>query len=463
MRRIPPQHRRDCRRDARRDKPRRHVDLLLARLRRARGRRPLRTGEAEGAVHDGRLRLRGEAHLDRREGGGAGGGAAFAREGCGHRTARRASRLAKRAAALSRRQLGRFRRRRACPRRRVHPRGLLPPAVCPLLVGHNRHAEEHRARRGEHAAAARQGADAPLRPAADRPHALLHHVRLDDVELDDLLALRRRGGRLLRRLRRLSQARLAVGPDRARAHHSPGIVAALLPGMPRARASDGAERPLGAPRDLLDRLAALPGGLRVRVREGEGRRDARLHLGRHRHLLVLRAGQPDAPRAEGRAAGLRPRPRRVRDGPRRRQCGRRRQGRAGVPLAVRRGARLLLRRRRGEEQVPRRLLRGRRRHVVPRRPRRGDRLQRRVRRRRDPRPLGHHSQARRRADRHGGGVSLRGDGGGDRGLARDRRPDQDRQARGRRADRALRQAGGGRRARRQAGGGDTRGHPLGGV
>ena len=61
-----------------------------------------------------------------------------------------------------------------------------PPGLHPVLVGHDRRAEMHRARRRRHAAPAPQGAPPAMRPAAGRAAVLLHHAGLDDVELADL-------------------------------------------------------------------------------------------------------------------------------------------------------------------------------------------------------------------------------------------------------------------------------------
>ena len=63
-------------------------------------------------------------------------------------------------------------------------------------------------------------------------------LRLDDVELDGLVALRRSDGRLLRRLRRLPEALLAVGPHRQRGSHARRHLAALPAGVPQARSAD---------------------------------------------------------------------------------------------------------------------------------------------------------------------------------------------------------------------------------
>ena len=74
------------------------------------------------------------------------------------------------------------------------------PALHPLLLGHDRAAQVHRARRRRHAAAAPQGARAAHRSHPRRPDLLLHHLRLDDVELDgDQPGGRRHGGALRRR------------------------------------------------------------------------------------------------------------------------------------------------------------------------------------------------------------------------------------------------------------------------
>ena len=53
-----------------------------------------------------------------------------------------------------------------------------------LFLRHDRRTQMHRARRRRHASAAPQGASAPVRPARRRAAVLLHHARLDDVELE---------------------------------------------------------------------------------------------------------------------------------------------------------------------------------------------------------------------------------------------------------------------------------------
>ncbi len=82
---------------------------------------------------------------------------------------------------------------------------LRPPALHSLLVWHDRRAEMHRARRRRHAAAASQGAPAPLLAQAGRKALLLHHLRLDDVELARDGARQQRHPAPLRRLALLSR------------------------------------------------------------------------------------------------------------------------------------------------------------------------------------------------------------------------------------------------------------------
>ena len=76
---------------------------------------------------------------------------------------------------------------------------LRPPAVGPLLLGHDRAAEGDRPRPGRDPARAPQE-DAPARRRAGRrPRLLVHDDRLDDVELPRRRAAHRRLDRALRR------------------------------------------------------------------------------------------------------------------------------------------------------------------------------------------------------------------------------------------------------------------------
>src|SRR5258708_934872 len=79
--------------------------------------------------------------------------------------------------------LGGFRRGSARDRRPLRAAALRPSAVHPVLIRHDRGAQVHRARGGRRAAQAPVRAAAALRLEARRSPVLLHHARLDDVEL----------------------------------------------------------------------------------------------------------------------------------------------------------------------------------------------------------------------------------------------------------------------------------------
>ena len=101
------------------------------------------------------------------------------------------------AAAHARAAVAGLRARRAAARLRAA--AVQPPALHPLLLRHHGRAEVHRARRGRHAPAAREGAPAARGPEAQRPPLLLHHLRLDDVELADERARHRGDAGAVRR------------------------------------------------------------------------------------------------------------------------------------------------------------------------------------------------------------------------------------------------------------------------
>ena len=97
----------------------------------------------------------------------------------------------------------------------VRAAALRPPAVGALQLGHHRPAEGDRALAGRHPARAPEEAEpAPRRPAR-RPRVLVHHHRLDDVELPRGRAAHARRDRALRRQPRPPGPRRAVGPGRA--------------------------------------------------------------------------------------------------------------------------------------------------------------------------------------------------------------------------------------------------------
>ena len=103
----------------------------------------------------------------------------------------------RRPAAARRDRLGRPARRAGSAR--VRARRARPPAVRPLLERHDGAAQADRARPRRHPPRAVEGARAALRPRPRRPSVLVHHDRLDDVELPGRRAPPRRGDRAVRR------------------------------------------------------------------------------------------------------------------------------------------------------------------------------------------------------------------------------------------------------------------------
>ena len=156
-------------------------------------------------------------------------------------------------------------------------------------------------------------------------------------------------------------------------------------------------RPVEHPAPSLSTGSPLaPESFDVRLRGRQGGRAPRLHLGRHRHLRLLRARHPDqaglARRDPGPGARASPSTSSTTSG----KPHGARQGRARLHEAVPVHADRLLERSRRQE-VPRRLFRALSQHLAPRRLRRVDR----ARRHDHPRPLRRHAQSRRRAHRHG--------------------------------------------------------------
>ena len=102
----------------------------------------------------------------------------------------------------------------------------------------------------------------------------------------------------------------------------------------------------------VDRLAAGAGELRLRLRGDQAGPASGLHLRRHRHLRLLRAGRPDEARVARRDPGPGAGARRGRGG-RGRQAARTRQGRARLHQALPVDAgRVLERRRRARSTAP---------------------------------------------------------------------------------------------------------------
>ena len=99
-------------------------------------------------------------------------------------------------------------------RARVRAGALRPPAVRALQLGHHRPAEGDRARPRRHHGRALQDDGPAPRPRCRRPVLLVHHHRLDDVELPGVGAAGGRHHRALRRRPRVPRPRRAVATGR---------------------------------------------------------------------------------------------------------------------------------------------------------------------------------------------------------------------------------------------------------
>ncbi len=292
---------------------RRDLLVLLARLRRRRRLRALPPDRAEAAARLVLVSLQRQAlrhrHGRRRSRGAPARIAARRRPGRGHRRPRR-------------RGLGRLAARLVVAAR-PGAAALRSPARGPLFVRHDRPAQGAGAPRRRRAAEAPHGAAPARRHRPRRSAALLHHLRLDDVELAGLGAGRGRDHRALRRVAVAPDPRRAVGRGRSPRGDALRDQRPLHPRLPRRRPrAVGGPAPRTAAHRVLDGLAARADRLRVGLSRRQGGRPSRQHLGRHRHRRLLHARRADRTRLRRRdpGAGARRRPRGLR---RRRPAGRR--------------------------------------------------------------------------------------------------------------------------------------------
>ncbi len=175
------EHAGDDRGHARGGLARRDLLLLLAGFRRARRARPLRPDRPKALLRLRRLLVQRQEGRGRRQAQGRSRRSFQApgrRSSCPISAEPRRSRQRRRAASRSTHSSTPSRRRRSL---RAAP--LQPSALYPLLLRHDRRAEMHRARRRRHASSASEGAPAALLASTRREALLLHHLRLDDVEL----------------------------------------------------------------------------------------------------------------------------------------------------------------------------------------------------------------------------------------------------------------------------------------
>ncbi len=169
------------------------------------------------------------------------------------------------------------------------------PALGGLLLGHDRAAEADHARTRRHRPRAPQGALVPSGPSAGRRLHLVHHDRLDDVELPGRGAAGRPDDRAVRRQRHLPGHGPAVAAGGRARRQLPGRRGALPGGLHEGGAPAGrAMRSVGPARHRLDRVAAAARGVRLGVRAGQAGPAARVLLGRHRPVHRLRRAVPAA-------------------------------------------------------------------------------------------------------------------------------------------------------------------------
>src|SRR5271166_1219697 len=169
------------------------------------------------------------------------------------------------------------------------------PALGRLLIGHHRAAEADHARSRRHRPGAPQGALFPSGSAAGRCLHLVHHDRLDDVELPGRGAAGGPDDRALRRQRHLPGHGPAVAAGGRARRQLSGRRGALPGGLHEGGPAPGyGKRPVGAARHRLDRIAAAARGVRLGVRAGQARPAARVLLGRHRPVHRLRRALPAA-------------------------------------------------------------------------------------------------------------------------------------------------------------------------
>ena len=208
-RRDGPEHPRGGRRIAGVREPRGDLVELLAGLRRARSHRSLRADLAEGADRRRWLHLRRQAVRSPR-------GRRRAPRGAADPGADGPDPVSRpwRDGRRPRRDVVGRPARRAGGAADLRTRAVRPPAVGPLLVGHDRAAEGDRPWPRRRRARAREGDRPDVRHPRRRPDVLVHDDRLDDVELPGRLDAGRRRPGPLRRQPRLPEPRRRCGTSR---------------------------------------------------------------------------------------------------------------------------------------------------------------------------------------------------------------------------------------------------------
>ena len=188
---------------------------------------------------------------------------------------------------------GRFHRAVRGRRDRLRADALQYAALYPLFVGHDRRSEMHPAWRRRHPAAAYEGTQAAQRREAGRPGVLFHHLRLDDVELAGRRADAGSDAAALRWLALPSRRQCAVRFRRRPRHDAVRHLGEIYRRPVEGGAeTDGQPRPVDRAHHGLHRLAAGAGKLRLRLFEHQEGYLPVVDFRRHRHRVLLHAGQP---------------------------------------------------------------------------------------------------------------------------------------------------------------------------
>ena len=302
------EHPADGHRHARHDEHRRGVDQLLPRLRRARGQRQVRAAVTQGPVLRGQLPVRRPGLRPQRRDGADHRGAA--RPGAGDSRAR-----ARRAGGPLDPGVGRTHGPPAGTRvgLRVRAGPVRPSAVGPVLLRNHRAAQGDHAQPRRHPDRAAEAADAQHGPASRRPAVLLHHQRLDDVELPGQLAAARGTAAPVRRQPGLPRSRRAVGDGAERGgddvRREPRLRQHAVEGGRGARREI---RPVRANLRHAGRLAGVGRGERLVLPERQGRPVAARGQRRHRRVQRVHRRRARDAGVRRRAPGAQPRRGRLR-------------------------------------------------------------------------------------------------------------------------------------------------------
>ena len=199
---------------------RRHLVFRLARFRRPRPARPFRPAGAEAVAGGGELSIQRQALRPRRQAASPARRPALA-AAHGHLPFRwrRGGRGAAGRHPGRRRHLGAFHHPARGRRATLRAAALRPSVVHPLFLRHHRQAQVHHPPFGGHIAQARHRTRVARRARREHRALLLHHLRLDDVELARLRPFRRGAAGALRRLALSPGPRTPVRAGRGRGRH----------------------------------------------------------------------------------------------------------------------------------------------------------------------------------------------------------------------------------------------------